>query len=92
MMTAVRVRLTVHGRVQGVFFRDSCARVAASAGVKGWVRNLPDGSVQVVAEGERSDVNQLVEWCFEGPSRANVTRVELVDEQPAGEREFRVRY
>ena len=91
-MTVVRARATVHGRVQGVWFRDTCERVARSLGVKGWVRNLPDGSVQVVAEGEREVVDALLEWCHDGPSRANVTGVDVVDELPAGERDFRVLY
>ena len=91
-MNVVRCRMTVSGRVQGVFYRDSCARVAAGLGVRGWVRNLSDGSVQVVAEGERDAVEQLVEWCRQGPPRAVVLDVAIVDEPPAGEREFRVRY
>jgi acylphosphatase len=91
-MTTSRCRLTVSGRVQGVFFRDSCRTMAVALGVTGWVRNLPDGSVQVVAEGDRAAVDRLVEWCREGPPRANVTGVVVVDEAPAGEREFRVRY
>ncbi len=88
----MRVRATVRGRVHGVWYRDSCDSVARSLGVKGWVRNLPDGSVQVVAEGDRDAVNELLQWCHGGPPRANVTGVDVVDEQPTGEREFRVRY
>ena len=91
-MTLVRARATVRGRVQGVWYRDTCERVARSLGVNGWVRNLPDGSVQVVAEGTREAVGALLEWCHDGPPRADVTGVDVVDEQPAGEREFRVRY
>lgn len=91
-MTTVRCRLTVSGRVQGVFYRDSCQTMAVAFGVKGWVRNLPDGSVQVVAEGDRDDVGQLVEWCRVGPPGAVVTDVQIVDEPVAAEREFRLRY
>jgi len=91
-VTVVRVRVTVRGRVQGVWYRDTCDRVARSIGVNGWVRNLPDGSVQVVAEGEREFVDGLLEWCQEGPPQANVTEIDIVDEQPTGEREFRIRY
>ena len=91
-MTVVRARATVHGRVQGVWYRDTCARVARALGVKGWVRNLPDGSVQVVAEGARDEVDALLEWCHDGPPRADVTGIDVVDELPAGERDFRVRY
>ena len=91
-MALKRVRLLVSGRVQGVWYRDTCARVARALGVKGWVRNLPDGSVQVVAEGARDEVDALLEWCHDGPPRADVTGIDVVDELPAGERDFRVRY
>lgn len=88
---SVRCRVIVHGRVQGVFFRDSCRSMARHLGVRGWVRNLRDGTVEVVAEGRRADVGALVEWCRQGPPRASVTRVEVIDELPAGELQFRVR-
>lgn len=91
-MSVVRCRALVVGRVQGVFFRDTCERMASRLGVSGWVRNLPDGSVQVVAEGERAAVDQLLSWCSEGPPRARVDRVDVVDEPATGERGFRVRY
>ena len=91
-MTVVRCRLTVSGRVQGVFYRDSCRTMAVALGVKGWVRNLPNGSVQVVAEGDRDAVDQLVDWCRTGPPHAVVADVQIVDEPVAAEREFRLRY
>jgi acylphosphatase len=91
-MTEVRCRAVVSGRVQGVFFRDSCQRMASGLGVRGWVRNRPDGTVEVVAEGERSAVDALLAWCREGPPRAHVVGVEVTDEPLAGERGFRVRY
>jgi acylphosphatase len=78
--------------VQGVFFRDTCERVASGLGVRGWVRNRPDGSVEVVAEGERAAVDRLLAWCGDGPPRARVDRVDVTDEPVAGERGFRVRY
>ena len=80
------------GRVQGVFFRDTCERMATGFGVRGWVRNRSDGTVEVVAEGSRDSVGSLVEWCRQGPPRAHVTGVAIVDEPVAGERGFRIRY
>lgn len=56
----------------------------------GWVRNLPDGSVEIVAEGKRDDVDQLLGWCRHGPPRANVAGLEITDEPPTGAREFRI--
>lgn len=88
----VRCRVVVHGRVQGVFFRAACERVANGLGVKGWVRNRPDGSVEVVAEGRRDAVGKLLAWCRDGPPNARVDRVEITDEPVAAERSFRVRY
>lgn len=87
----VRRRVTVGGRVQGVFFRDSCRRVASAAGVAGWVRNLDDGRVEVVVEGPPGPVAQVVAWCRTGPRHAVVTSVEVVEERPAGLDGFRVR-
>jgi acylphosphatase len=87
----VRRRVYVSGRVQGVWFRASCHEQAQLAGVDGSVRNLADGRVEVLLEGSRSAVERVIAWCHEGPRRARVDRVELVDEAPVGERGFRVR-
>ena len=91
-MSEVRCRAVVSGRVQGVFFRDTCERVASGLGVRGWVRNRPDGTVEVAAEGSRDAVDALLDWCREGPPRARVVGVDVSDEPVAGERGFRVRY
>jgi acylphosphatase len=88
-MTARR-RVLVGGRVQGVFFRDTCARMAYQTGVAGWVRNHPDGRVEACFEGEPDAVERMVAWCRKGPSRAYVETVEIVDEAPVGESGFRV--
>jgi acylphosphatase len=77
--------------VQGVFFRDSCQRMAASAGVSGWVRNRRDGRVEAAFEGMPDAVERMVAWCRQGPSRAHVSDVEVFDEEPVGESGFRVR-
>jgi acylphosphatase len=86
----VRKRVVVGGRVQGVGFRASCARRARDAGLRGWVRNLPDGRVEAVFEGEPAAVDALVAWCGHGPAYAHVDQVQVVEEQPAGEPAFRV--
>ena len=78
------------GRVQGVYFRGACRAVARELGVRGWVRNRSDGTVELVAEGSRDAVGELIAWCRQGPPHADVWDVEIIDETPAGEREFRV--
>ncbi len=77
--------------VQGVFFRDTCRRMAAAVGVGGWVRNRADGRVEAWFEGDRAGVERMVEWCRAGPPHARVTEVEVAQETPAGETRFRVR-
>jgi len=86
----VRCRVIVAGRVQGVFYRDSCRAKATELGVTGWVRNLTDGCVEVAAEGDREAVDQLLDWCRNGPPRASITALEITDEAPRGERRFRI--
>ena len=89
--TATRRRLLIAGRVQGVFFRASCADEARRLGVVGFARNLRDGRVEVVAEGAVNAVDALVEWCRHGPPNARVDAVEIVDEEPEGLVRFAVR-
>jgi acylphosphatase len=90
-VTVVLRRVLVRGRVQGVFYRESCRRRAHAAGVAGWVRNLPDGRVEAVFEGLPEPVDRMVEWAGEGPAHAVVTRVEAQDEPPEGLSGFEVR-
>jgi acylphosphatase len=73
----IRVYLKVSGRVQGVFFRASTAARAQDLGVTGWVRNHHDGTVEVVAEGKRAAVDQLLVWCRQGPPGARVEHLEI---------------
>lgn len=87
----IRKRVVVRGRVQGVFFRDTTRRRAESAGVGGWVTNRPDGAVEAVFEGEPEDVEQLIEFCRKGPSRAEVESAEATEEDPEGLVGFEVR-
>jgi acylphosphatase len=76
--------------VQGVFFRDSCRREAEARAVRGWISNRDDGAVEAVFEGRRTDVEAVIDWCGSGPARASVTGVEVTEEEPRGERGFRV--
>jgi acylphosphatase len=87
----VRARVFVSGRVQGVWFRESCREQAVAAGVSGWVRNRYDGRVEAVLEGPPAAVERVVRWCHDGPARARVDAVEVEDEQPVGEQGFHVR-
>jgi acylphosphatase len=86
-----RKRVVVSGRVQGVFFRDSTRRRADAAGVAGWVRNTPDGTVEAVFEGDEAAVEEMVEFCRGGPGRAEVSSVEVTDEETEGLSGFEVR-
>ena len=83
--------VTVRGMVQGVWFRDSCRRVALAAGVSGWVRNELDGSVAAVLEGAAADVEHVVEWMRKGPRRAVVEAIEVSAVEPAGLTGFVIR-
>jgi acylphosphatase len=87
----IRRRVIVHGLVQGVFFRETTRRRALSAGVAGWVRNRPDGTVEVVFEGEAEHVERLVAFCHEGPGGARVDLTEVEVGQPEGLVGFEIR-
>ena len=90
-MSAVRKRVVVRGRVQGVFFRDAAQRRASSRGVAGWVTNRSDGAVEAVFEGDPDAVDSLVEFMRKGPRSAEVSDVEVSDEDPEGLSSFDVR-
>jgi acylphosphatase len=83
--------VVVHGSVQGVFFRDTTRRLAEQHGVRGWVRNNPDGSVEAVFEGDPQAVERLVAFAHEGPRGAHVERVEVVSEEVEGLSGFSIR-
>lgn len=88
-----RLHLIVSGKVQGVFYRDFVRREAEKLGVKGFVRNLSDGTVEVVAEGDDSVLKSLVAACKKGPLMAFVKSVDVKDEPSTGQFEdFDVRY
>ena len=87
----MRKRVVVHGRVQGVFFRDSTRQRAEAAGVAGWVANRPDGTVEAVFEGDSDAVERLVAWMHEGPRSASVERVDVDEEESEGLTGFEVK-
>ena len=85
-----RRRVIIHGRVQGVFFRDTLRRRAEARDVTGWVTNRGDGTVEAALEGRRADVEAILGFCRQGPGRANVERVEVRAEEPEGLTEFKI--
>lgn len=90
-MERIRRRVKVHGRVQGVFFRDSTRERANAHGVSGWARNMPDGSVEAVLEGEAEAVQRVVRFLETGPAHAHVDQVDVDEEEPEGLRGFSIR-
>ena len=88
---SIRRRVVVHGRVQGVAFRDATRRQASTRGVAGWVTNRSDGAVEAVFEGDPDAVRSLVEFVREGPRAADVDEVEENEEEPVGLSSFDVR-
>jgi acylphosphatase len=87
-----RARVTISGRVQGVFFRDSTREKAEDLGLAGWVKNAPDGRVEALFEGPSQSVREMLDWCEHGPSQASVKSVDADFEEARGELEgFEVR-
>ena len=87
-----RVHVRIYGRVQGVFFRANTKEMAERLGINGWVRNVPDGSVEAVFEGDEEAIQKMIEWCHHGPPMARVDKVEIKEEEPQGENGFRIIY
>jgi acylphosphatase len=80
-----RVHVLVSGLVQGVFYRATAERVARELGLSGWVRNLPDGRVEAIAEGPESALDSFVRWCHDGPPASRVDSVEVTSAPASGE-------
>lgn len=80
-----RVTIKVSGRVQGVGYRASAQSKAASLNLTGWVRNLTDGRVEILAEGDKASISALIDWCGQGPRWARVDGLDIMDGQPSGE-------
>jgi acylphosphatase len=89
--SGIRRRAIIHGHVQGVFFREETRRRAAPLGVMGWARNLADGTVEAVLEGEPDAVETMLEFIAEGPALARVDRVDVEEDEPQGLSGFEVR-
>lgn len=88
-----RVEIIVQGRVQGVFYRDSTRRKAKELGLVGTVRNLPEGTVEIVAEGPAAALEALVQWCRSGPPAAEVKDANTVFDTPTGKfYDFTIQY
>lgn len=88
-----RIHIRVLGEVQGVFFRAGVQEVARSLAITGWARNVEDGSVEVIAEGPRERLAELLDWCSHGPSGASVSQIEHEWLEATGEfSEFGIRY
>jgi acylphosphatase len=84
-MSTRRATLRIHGKVQGVFFRESSRAEAVRLGLTGWVRNREDGTVEAVVEGAPAPLEDFVRWCHRGPPSARVSQVERSDGEPSGE-------
>jgi acylphosphatase len=92
-MVYLRAQVIIHGFVQGVAFRANTRYEASRLGIGGWVRNLPDNTVEALFEGEKEKVEQILAWCRQGPPGAHVTKVEIAWEPYTGEfRSFDIRY
>jgi len=88
-----RAKILVRGRVQGVFFRDTARRMASGLGLDGTVRNLPEGDVEIIAEGSRGKLDDLILWCRTGPPAAVVEDVQVQFSEATGAFEgFRITY
>jgi acylphosphatase len=88
-----RVHVFISGRVQGVAFRHNTVKTARSLNLKGWVRNLEDGRVEAVFEGDDDPVNVMLAWCGRGPSLAHVAHVDVQEEPCSGQYEnFNIKY
>ncbi len=89
----VKAHVFVSGIVQGVFFRFETMKIARLKHVTGWVRNLPDGRVEAVFEGEKSDVEEMLSFCRRGPPGAIVKNIKIYWEEPTGEfKDFKIRH
>ncbi len=84
----IRTRILVSGRVQGVFYRANAKNVAQELGIAGYAKNLDDGRVEILAEGEKEKISKLIDWCRKGPRNAKVENVEAMYDKATGEFSF----
>jgi len=93
MKTNKQVKIKIHGRVQMVMFRDATQRRAKKLRLFGLVKNKPDGTVQVIAEGETKRLKELVKWCYNGPMLARVDKIDVEWKEASGQfNKFKIRY
>ena len=87
-MSTIARHLIIQGRVQGVAYRAWMVGEAQSRGLSGWVRNVHDGTVEAVVSGDESDIQDLINSCYDGPAMANVTRIDISDTDPPERNDF----
>lgn len=88
-----RVIIKIYGNVQGVFFRVNTKRKADELELRGYVKNEPDGTILIVAEGKKENLQKLIEWCYRGPEDARIEKINIDWQEPTGEfSEFVIRY
>lgn len=88
-----QIILIIHGRVQGIFFRDSTRRKARKLGLTGWVSNESNGTVKVMAQGEEEKLEELIKWCYNGPMLARVDKIDIEWYETTGQFEkFEIKY
>jgi len=93
MMAKARAHIFISGRVQGVFFRAYTQKAARARNILGWVMNTRDGRVEAVLEGEKEQVEDMINWCHQGSPMSDVTRVDVEWQEYTGEfNDFSVRY
>lgn len=88
----VQARVRFYGRVQGVFFRANTCRKAKEMGINGWVKNMYDGSVEAVFEGDENRVKEIINWCSKNIRMANVTNIDVKYKNTEGFNDFEIRY
>ena len=81
-MSLIAKHILVKGEVQGVFFRKSTKKIAEALNITGWVKNTEEGNVEIFAQASEEEIDQLIEWCKQGPPRAEVEDVEVKDAKP----------
>ncbi|MDO8264834.1 MAG: acylphosphatase [Candidatus Parcubacteria bacterium] len=91
-MQQTRLHIIIQGKVQGVFFRNTAKKIAEEMGMTGWVRNLPDGRLEAVLEGEKEKLKKMAEWTKKGPVLARVEKIEMIWEDYKGEfKDFKIK-
>jgi len=80
-MILISIHIKIHGKVQGVFYRAETKKKADSLHITGWVKNMSDGTVEALFEGDEDNINQLLDWCKQGPEMAKVEKIEILQQR-----------